>query len=496
MIGNRLTSQVARLGLRLPALTAREKTRLEAVGVWKLRSSSRSPRRGDGSFIPVGFLPLKPYSRCINRPQANPTVSIQVMRMRRWWLAVLPLFWSCADNLPETPVETARLEALDYPDLLVAGWPEPLDFRVQAATPGEGEWSVVLRVEGPGLDGPQDYLLLDDGDYLELAEPGPGQASHSGDNVPGDGWFSLRLSADFSTGLGDFSLRALLLKDGVEVDAWQESRERLENRLPLLLSWEAPGSLASGADFTASLVGSDPDGAVDLASASLRQRGGVMRSWPFQRQNDSLFTVTVGPELAAGRQGPDTLTVELLDRVGHSVSQNLVVELENGPPSLAEESLVVYQILEDMSLVEIPFADTLHLYSPGTDPTQVHNYLFVIDASDPQSLADLSAVTWEIDPLDGSPDLPEHAMEDPTTSGRFQGQFQLAGVADGSYNDNHYRFILRAFDAFHDPALVERRIFIHNPGDAAPPSPPGRILGGPRPGRTHSAPVLGREDAL
>ncbi|MFA7330196.1 MAG: hypothetical protein WC326_03895 [Candidatus Delongbacteria bacterium] len=414
--------------------------------------------------------------------------------MRKCWLAVLPLFWSCADNLPEAPQDSARLVALDFPDVIVMDWPDPLEFRVQAELPEDGDWSVVLRVSGPGLPD-VNYLLLDDGDQQTLAQPGPGQADHSGDNVPGDGWFTTRLGANFSAATGSYTFRAQLLEAGAERDFRQVTRERVLNRAPEILAVTAPDTLPSGASFTLNLSAADPDGPEDLLQASLIQSGGVLRSWSFVRQDDSLFTLSVGPELAAGRQGMDTLHVELLDRVGNSAQQELVVELENGPPSLTDESLAVYQVLEDLSLVEIAFSDTLHLYSPGTDPTQVHNYLFVIDASDPQSLADLTGVTWEIDPVDGSPNLPEHAMEDPTESGRFQGQFQLAGVADGTYNDNHYTFILRAFDAFHEPVQVERWIFIHNPGDGAPPPPPGRFLDRLKPGRAGSTTILGWEDA-
>jgi hypothetical protein len=314
--------------------------------------------------------------------------------MRKRWLAALPLLVSCADNLPDAVVGEARLEDFVLPDLIVAGWPEALEVRVQADTPGEGPWSVELRVSGPGLDTPVDFLLRDDGDYGVLTDPGPGQEPASGDNVAGDGWFTTRLSADFVSGLGDFTLRARLLRDGEEVDAWAETRTRRENLAPAILDLDGPATLASGGTFTLHLRAADPDGSEDLQGASLVQNGGVMRSWSFTRTGDSLFTVVVGPELAAGRQGPDTLAVTLQDRAGQSVAQDWVVELENGPPLLDVDAFQLWR-WQDEGQTWLPEAtsDTLTLLLPAAGSAY---FQLSLPVADPQTAADIQRVEWSI----------------------------------------------------------------------------------------------------
>ncbi len=389
--------------------------------------------------------------------------------MRKSWLAVLPLFWSCADNLPEAPLDSARLVALDFPDLIVMDWPDPLEFRVQAELPEDGDWSVVLRVSGPGMAA-VDYLLLDDGDQQTLAQPGPGQADHSGDNVPGDGWFTTRLDANFSATTGSYTFRAQLLEQGAERDFREVTRERVLNRAPEIGAVLAPDTLASGVSFTLSLRASDPDGPEDLAQASLIQSGGVMRSWSFTRQEDSLFTLSVGPELAAGRQGADTLRVELLDRVGNSAQQDLVVELENGPPLVAGENLQFFQWLGDQGYQAIDTGDTIHLYAPSHSPADTNSYRLDVPVSDPQTAADLTQVTWTITNLvTGQATVRD--MEDSDADGVYRGYFWLNGI---TYNYHYYRLDLQAFDAFHESVREERIIQIHNAGES-PGQPDPRL---------------------
>lgn len=397
--------------------------------------------------------------------------------MRKRWLAALPLLVSCADNLPDATVGEARLAGFVLPDLIVAGWPEALEVRVQAETPGEGVWTVGLRVSGPGLDAPVDYLLRDDGDYGVLADPGPGQEPASGDNVAGDGWFTTRLSADFVTGLGDYTLRARLLRDGEELDAWAETRTRRENLAPAILALDGPASLASGGTFTLHLRAADPDGMEDLQGASLVQDGGVMRSWSFTRTGDSLFTVVVGPELAAGRQGPDTLAVTLLDRAGQAASQEWVVDLENGPPTLDLDGFQLWRWQEEgQTWLPESAPDTLTLQLPAAGSAY---FQLSLSVADPQTAADIQQVEWSIArstvPFD---QLVWYAMVDSGPGedgvdwvegdGRYSGAFQLPW--DAPVAERHLR--IRGLDRVGQQAPLADWVLLVAPAAGGAPVRP------------------------
>jgi hypothetical protein len=380
--------------------------------------------------------------------------------MRKWLPAILPLFWSCADNLPDPVTVTPQLLGIDFPTVLVADWPVPLAFRVHAAVP-EGDWSVALRVSGPGSE-TRDYLLLDDGDWLAIAAPGPGQEGHSGDNVAGDGWFTALIAADFGAGTGSYTLRARLLEGADEVDFRQVSRDCVDNRAPEILAFAAPDSLPSGGTFAMTLRAADPDGQEDLLPPQLRQSGGVMRSWPFSQTSDSTWSATVGPELAAGRQGLDTLLAVAIDRVGHETAQAVPVWLENGPPGLEGAALQFYQWMGASGFQPIDTGDTIHLFVPSLDPADTNFYMMTVPAFDPQTLADLTEVTWEISPVDG-PTAPQVPMDDPLGAGLYEAYISLNGR---HYNTTRYFVRFRAFDPFHQSATEERIIRIHNVGES------------------------------
>ena len=380
--------------------------------------------------------------------------------MRKWLLAALPLFWSCADNLLDPVTVTPELQAIDFPVVLVAGWPHALDFRVKAVLPETGAWSVTLRVTGPGASGAvRDYLLLDDGDYLALDAPGPGQGTHSGDNVAGDDWYTALIAPDFADGPGTYTLRARLMSGVTEEDFRQVTRDCVTNRAPEILSVAAPVSLPSGGSFVVTLRAADPDGQVDLNTPQLRQSGGVMRSWLFAAAGDSAWTVTVGPELAAGRQGPDTLQVVAPDRVGHETSASLVVELENGAPALDRNGFELWIWDAGLSTwLPHALADTIRLNVPAID---ADFFELSIPISDPQTAADLDITEWSIArPETGMDQLIWYPLDDlgPGASdndwiaadGRYSGGFQLPpGFTD-------FRVLrLRAIDRVAQEAVMQ-----------------------------------------
>jgi hypothetical protein len=352
--------------------------------------------------------------------------------MRLWLLAALPLFWSCADNLAEPQGQDPDLVRVEVPSEIVAGWADPLEIRAQAMTPDEEGWSLVMQVEA--LDFQEEYLLRDDGNFGSLDAPSPGQENLSGDNVAGDGWFTTRLSADFSPVLGPHTLRFSLRRNGVEVEFRQLTRDRVENRAPEILEVVAPSQLPSGASFTASLRAIDRDGQEDLLPAQLRQSGGVLRSWDFTQTGDSLWTLTVGPELAAGRQGPDTLEVVALDRVGHESVHTLVVDMDNSAPVLDTGAfeLWLWDSVEEHFVPVVP-VDTLRLQMPDSDAAFFHLALPISDAQTPVDLAwaqwsiarvttPLDQVVWyEMDDLG-----PDHEAGDwVAADGLWSGAFQL-----------------------------------------------------------------------
>lgn len=377
--------------------------------------------------------------------------------MRLWLLAALPLFWSCADNLPDSQSQTPELVRVETPAQFVEGWATTLEIRALAQTPEEGDWALVMQVEANGFQ--EDYLLRDDGNHGALGEPAPGQETLSGDNVAGDGWFTTRLSADFSPVLGAHTLRFSLRRDGVEVDFRQVTRDRVENRAPEIIEVVAPDLLPSGGSFSASLRVYDPNGREDLLPAQLRQSGGVMRSWTFTQDGDSLWSVTVGPELAAGRQGLDTLEVVALDRVGHESVRQVVVDLENTPPVLdtAAFGLWIWDSVQE-GFIPVTPVDTLRLQMPASDAAFFHLALPIADA---QTAADLAWAQWSIarvtTPLDQvvwyeMDDLgPDHEAGDwVADDGVWSGAFQLPW--DSPIADRVLR--IRALDQVGQPSTM------------------------------------------
>ncbi|MCA9785788.1 MAG: hypothetical protein KC488_04475, partial [Candidatus Cloacimonetes bacterium] len=123
-------------------------------------------------------------------------------QIRRWpWLLAMPFLLSCADNRFEED-EVILLTGLELPEQVVVGRTAPYEIKALVQLPAAED--ILLRVnvelQGPGFEAV--YELADDGGAFTLADTGPGQLSHSGDNVPGDGVYTLSLDAAFHDSVG------------------------------------------------------------------------------------------------------------------------------------------------------------------------------------------------------------------------------------------------------------------------------------------------------
>lgn len=407
--------------------------------------------------------------------------------MKKWTPALVPLLLlSCADNELQPPGSvTPSLQIIAAPARVVAGWPTPLELRVEAELPDAeaGRFAVQVLVDGPGLDAPRLWTLADDGSAADLASPGDGQLARSGDNVPGDGVFTARFDSGFSAELGDFALSVRLLDGGALVDSRATDFERVVDAVPTLSELAAPDTLASGATLQLNVVAVDPDGAADLVGVQLETTGGVMRSWSFAPAADDHWTLSVGPEIAAGLQGPTGFAVVAVDQAGQSASLDLSIVLENEPPVLDGEALQFFVLGID-GFETIPTEDTIHLYVPSLSPADSNYYRMDIPISDPQTNVDLSGASWTITAVDNPAQTVTWDMSDEDGDGVYTGFISLAGRPT-PYTFHVYTAEFVAEDAF-GSASHQRFIELHDfvagaPGPGGPSSAAGAHLPPSRP---------------
>jgi hypothetical protein len=324
--------------------------------------------------------------------------------MKNWTPALLLLLLSCADNEFQAPGPVRpQLLAVEAPLRVVAGWPTSLELRAVAELPeaAPGRFGVEAEVNGPGLAAPLIWRLADDGSAAPLDEAGVGQLTHSGDNVPGDGVFTARFAAGFSEGLGDFALTLRLLDGGTVVDSGTATFARVINSPPLLSSPLVPDTLASGAILELSVAATDPDGGEDLVGVQLETATGTLRSWSLQPANDSLWTLSAGPEIAAGQQGATPFRLVATDQAGERGEWPLEIVLENEAPHLDRGGFELF-LFDFGSETWLPqeTGDTLRLPVPAED---LFIFNLMLPVTDPQTGADIALVEWAIERA-GTPD--------------------------------------------------------------------------------------------
>jgi len=403
--------------------------------------------------------------------------------MRKLSLASLPLMLlSCAINtftpIPIQPV----IDALDLPERIADNWPEPYEARVKALLPEprDAEYEVRVSVAGPGLTNAITWILLDDGDAYLIAQPGTGQLEHSGDNVPGDGTFTALLTPDFSVEFGEFAAEVVLLEGGVEVDRRTTLFQRVHNEAPVILALEAPDSLASGDSLQVEALLGDPDGAADLARAWIHAADAPALTWTLEAVDDSLWRVLAGPEVAVGRAGAHDFRLVAEDLVGQQVSEDFSLHLENEAPDLLPEQLQFWREAGD-DWEPIAAADTIFLQIPAAG--LVDSLRITVGAEDPQTLADIDRVIWQIVPED-STDIEFFTMADEGPGGLEEDDTAGDGVfssdkfplAGQEYTFYRYDLRILAFDRLVQAADPLERKVILVPHDASPPGSPG--LGG------------------
>lgn len=384
---------------------------------------------------------------------------------RQSLLPLVLLALSCADNALEPVIQEPEILRVDAPEQLVAGWPVPYTMEAECQLPESEvfEYTVQLTISGPGLDGDARYLLHDDGSAFAVTEPGPGQLATSGDNVPGDGVFTVSIMADFSDSLGSFELQFDLLRDGQSLDRWQRTATRLNNQAPQILGLELPDTLASGDTLQGSARVVDPNGSDDVIDVQLRVgTGGVMRSWPFTMQDDTLWSALVGPELAVGRRGETTLTVVATDRAGASIEAEHSIVLENERPLIEAGALDMwYRLDSETEYTRLVFTDVIDMHVPSASPEDSTFYQMRLPISDPQGALDLVTTQWEIQAQTNPEVVLTVDMTDENEDGVYLGNFSLVGRPT-PYTNTDYDLRFYAADAFGLTTSEDYHLRIHN----------------------------------
>ena len=214
------------------------------------------------------------------------------------------------------------------------------------------------------------------------------------DVVAGDGIFSNTFAGDSTViPIGDVDL------SGVVVDAGGDSRSAaaqtltvLNNKAPRIVALSAPDTLYSGsAPLTLTLTVQDSNGVEDISTATLylRRNGQEIINRPMTLESSSgndtaVFGLSIDSSFAAGRSGDYTLAFEAKDasQTSSGFSERNIT-LENTAPRLFASNLP-----DSLMLPPTGFFDTLQVK---------------ISAADPQSLADLDAVSFAVYLEGGTP---------------------------------------------------------------------------------------------
>ncbi len=391
-----------------------------------------------------------------------------VHRISRWrlgYLLPLSILISCSDNAVEPNQQAAGILGTEMPDRVTVDRPQPYIYKAELQLPLGLEESYQLWLELVGPDGGDalSYQLHDDGSAFTISNPGPGQAEISGDNVPGDGVYTARIAPSFSNQEGEFGWTLRLYENGDQISQRIGSLSRLPNELPVLFDANVPAALDSGTGLVLGVKAYDPDGEADLTHV-LMELGNpaAPRVLELTAMGDSLFSLTTGPEVAAGFQGETALRLVAEDLTGARSELELSIDLENTPPVIHPGSLEMYQRLDsEPEYQQLLFEDVIHMYVPSTSPEDSVYYQMRLPIDDLQGQGDIVSARWQIEAT-ANPDVVLTVdMIDLEGEGIWVGNFSLVGRPE-PYTYTHYALRFMAEDPFGQTQSEDYTLQIHN----------------------------------
>lgn len=306
---------------------------------------------------------------------------------------------------------------------------------------------VTLRIQREGDSTARTVPMYDDGGALPV-DGDEFVGDTSGDLVPGDGRYAVRMNSGFATGEGEHAVEILLtsspLFEGADdspaiTELGQIAVTVTGNDPPDIETVNVPATLPSGfTPQTWTIVASDPNelsgDEIEAVEVLLDNSSNTtVRNFLFADAGDSTWTYQADSSFSAGlAQGDYSFIVQARDRFGVVGTATHALTIENFPPVLG--TLVspdtVYQ------------ADT---------PETPNLYLFTLEVTDPQSAADIQRVYYTVtDPggnlatsddfifRDDGEDLDEIAGDGTWTHGFI--------VTDGVSNFGTYTFRFYALD--------------------------------------------------
>lgn len=340
-------------------------------------------------------------------------------------LLAFVLISGCDETQNPVPPQTdgrldGSLELLLLPDLWALGDPGAREIRVklhlddvtrEAIFEGDMAHPRVNAAIHP-LDDVTDttafFALHDDGGQVALNPAANYLRDRSGDLVPRDLVFTVRLDARFTGDVGDYLIRFRAASEQEGYSAWLDPAD-LQDTLtvaatspPVLSAPILPDSLHAGfAEQTWSVNATDPDDASPEAIASVTLQ--VLRQGSVRKQRS----------LTAGGDGSWSLTTDnafATALVTDSYTFRLVAEDLFGLTDTLEHTVWIENTAPELFGLAAP--DTMRRPSSGENL-----YHFRVSVRDAQSLADLGAVTWTaIFPGSGSESDPFTMSDDGNTA--------------------------------------------------------------------------------
>ncbi len=195
-----------------------------------------------------------------------------------------------------------------------------------------------------GLSGTH-FQLYDDGNFGRWRDSEGFADTLSGDQVPGDGVFSRRVSSGFAMNEGTYMF-TFVPSDSPPPDPIEAQITIRENSPPVILTYSFPDSIhsgESGLEFSAVVL--DPEGSEDIARVQMFLMSGDQASTrdtihSFIRIDDSTWCWNSRPEIAAGLlTGDYPVSIRANDYYlsqlhEWSYGDTTVIWLENLPPRI------------------------------------------------------------------------------------------------------------------------------------------------------------------
>lgn len=279
-------------------------------------------------------------------------------------LVVLILTTGCPKDSPLPIQIQTGLEIVELDTIWVRGSNHMNQVSVRI-TPVEQSVDREMRCFITGGLSSMHFRLYDDGNFGRWIDSEGFTDTLSGDQVPGDGIFSRRVSSAFTSRDGTY-LFTFAASDSPPPDTVEATVTVRLNSPPVILSYEAPDSIYSGgADLDFSAVVLDAEGSDDITEVEMflipmGHSASADTIHPFSRIDDTTWSWKSRPEIAVGMTTRYYLTsARAADRYlaqiqDWSYSDTTIIWLENLPPGITS--------VEGPDTIWIPPDDTTTIF--------------------------------------------------------------------------------------------------------------------------------------